>query len=99
MKYVVRAYDGLSFLPPETMLDAVESAGVKDVEILVIESRAKVFDDEPPAVDRAYLFIMDAASNAELEATLRKLPMWSMMTWHATRLDTYEEFIAAGAMN
>ncbi len=99
MKFVVRAYDGLSFLPPETMFEAVENAGVKDVEILVIESQTAAFEDEPPVIDRAYLFLMDAASNEDLEATLRSLPMWSMMKWQATRIETHDEFVASGAMN
>ena len=42
-----------------------------------------------PVGDRAFVFIVEAKSNDELDQMIRSLPMWGELNWEVTALQTF----------
>ena len=42
-----------------------------------------------PVGDRAFVFIVEATSNDEVDQLLRNIPMWGSLDWEVTPLQTF----------
>ncbi len=90
MKYLVVGSEGPSFETPGEGIDVLETMVIPALEELMnLEGKGKILAGGLPVGDRAFVFMVDAPSNDELDRFLRGLPMWEAMTWEVTALQTF----------
>jgi muconolactone delta-isomerase len=88
MKYLVCGCKGPSFMSDEEMARVLEEIVLPSFEQLMkLEKEKKIVAGGLPVGERAFVFVVEAASNEELDRMLRKLPMWPMMEWEVTALE------------
>jgi hypothetical protein len=90
MQYLVSASEGPGFASPEEALEALENMVIPAFEALVrLENEKKILAGGVPLGDRAFVFIMEAASHDEVDRLLRSLPMWGVLKWDVMALQTF----------
>ncbi|MGB8993577.1 MAG: muconolactone Delta-isomerase family protein [Desulfobaccales bacterium] len=90
MQYLVSASEGPGFASPEEALEALENMVIPAFEALVrLENEHKILAGGVPLGDRAFVFIMEAASHDEVDRLLRSLPMWGVLKWDVMALQTF----------
>lgn len=90
MKYLVVGSEGPGFASAQDAVHVLEETIMPSFEELIrLESAGKILAGGLPVGDRAFVFIAEAASNAELDQLLRKLPMWGALKWKITALQTF----------
>ena len=90
MKYLVVGSEGPSFETPSEAADVLENTVIPALdEYMRLEEKGKILAGGLPVGDRALVFMVDAPSNDELDRFLRGLPMWEIMTWEVTALQTF----------
>jgi muconolactone delta-isomerase len=57
--------------------------------LMKLEAQKKIAAGGLPVGDRAFVFIVEAASNEELDRLLRSLPAWGVLEWHVTPLQSF----------
>lgn len=91
MKYLVKGSKGPGFASPEEAMAVLEGPVLPSFEILIkLEQSRKILAGGLPVGDRAFVFIVDAASNEELDQLLQGIPLWGMLNWEVTPLQTFE---------
>jgi hypothetical protein len=55
-----------------------------------LQGEHKIIAGGLPLADRAFVFILEAASNEEADRVLRSLPAWPLLTWKVTPLQSFE---------
>ena len=58
--------------------------------LTALESKRKIVAGGLPLGDRAFVFIVDAKSNEEVDALLRDLPMWGSSSGRSTPLQSFK---------
>jgi muconolactone delta-isomerase len=58
-------------------------------QLIKFEKQKKILAGGIPIGDRAFVFIVEASSNEELDQMLRELPMWGSLDWEVTALQTF----------
>lgn len=90
MKYLVHASEGPSFTAVEQMIPVLENTVLPGLEALAdLETRKTVLAGGLPVGERALVFIIDAPSNEELDAMLQNIPLWGLLTWKVTPLQSF----------
>jgi len=90
MKYLVVGSGGPGFASPEEAVDVLQSVILPSFrELIELEKRKKITAGGLPIGDRAFVFIVEAKSNDELDQMLRSLPMWGEFDWEVTALQTF----------
>ena len=90
MKYFVSASGGPGFTSPEEALNILEKIVLPSFEMLIkLEGEKKILGGGLPVGERSIVFIMEASSNEELDAVLRKIPMWGSLDWEVTPLVSF----------
>ncbi len=90
MQYLVSASEGPGFASPEEALEALENMVIPAFEALMrLENEKKILAGGVPLGDRAFVFIMEAASHDEVDRLLRSLPMWGVLKWDVMALQTF----------
>ncbi len=90
MRYLVTGSDGPGFASPKEALDVLEKGILPTFDALAkLEADKKIIAGGLPVGDRAFVFIMEAASNEELDRLLRGIPSWGVLKWHVTPLQTF----------
>lgn len=56
-----------------------------------LEAEKKILAGGLPVGERAFIFIVEAASNSEIDILLRRLPAWGILEWTVTPLQSFEE--------
>ena len=90
MKYLVYGSGGPGF---ESQAEAVEI--LKELilpsfdQLVKLEKQKKILAGGLPVGDRAFVFIVEAASHEEVDTMLRNLPMWGVLDWEVTALQTF----------
>lgn len=88
MKYLVVASEGPGFSDEEQAVRVLESAVMPTFDRLIeLEEEGKI-DGGLLAASRSFVFIMEAASNDEVDRVLRDLPLWGSTRWDVTPLQT-----------
>ena len=90
MKYLVTGSEGPGFASPEEAIEILEEVVLPTFDALMkLEARKKIVAGGLPVGDRAFVFIVEAASNEELDRLLRSLPAWGVLDWHVTPLQSF----------
>jgi len=90
MKYLVVGSGGPGFASSEEALLILESVILPSFdELIALEKGKKILGGGLPVVDRAFVFIVEAASNDEVDKILRRIPMWGSLDWEVTALQTF----------
>jgi len=91
MKYLVVGSGGAGFASPKEAVKVLEEIILPSFDqIIKLEKQKKILAGGLPVGDRAFVFIVEAASNEELDQMLRKIPMWGSLDWEVTALQTFE---------
>ena len=90
MKYLVFGSGGPGFESPQEAVAILKEMVLPSFDQLIqMEKQKKILAGGLPVGDRAFVFIVEAASNEEVDAMLRKLPMWGVLDWEVTALQTF----------
>jgi hypothetical protein len=90
MKYVVVGSGGPGFDSPEEAIKVLGEIILPSFDQLIkFEKQKKILAGGIPIGDRAFVFIVEASSNEELDQMLRELPMWGSLDWEVTALQTF----------
>jgi len=90
MKYLVTGSKGPGFASPEEGAVILEQAALPSLEMLIkLEKRGKILAGGLPVGDRAFVFIVEAASHEEVDQFLQDLPLWGVLSWQVTPLQTF----------
>ena len=54
--------------------------------LIKLEADNKILGGGLPVGDRAFVFIIEASSNEELDQLLRSVPMWGSLQWEVTMI-------------
>jgi hypothetical protein len=91
MKYLVSATAGPGFSSPEEARHILESVILPSFDALMkLERQKKIVAGGLPLGDRAFVFIMEAKSNEDVDQTLREIPMWGMVDWEVVALQSFK---------
>ena len=91
MRYLVTGSEGPGFASPEETTGVLEKIVIPSFDALTaLESKKKIVAGGLPLGDRAFVFIVDAKSNEEVDALLRGTPMWGVLKWQVTPLQSFK---------
>ena len=90
MKYLVTGSEGPGFASPMEAAEVLENIILPTFDALVkLEGDKKILAGGLPVGDRAFVFVVEAASNEEVDRLLRTLPAWGVLKWQVTALQTF----------
>jgi hypothetical protein len=91
MRYLVTASGGPGFDSPEESVRVLEKVILPSFDALIkLEREKKILAGGLPVADRAFVFIVEATSNEQLDRILREIPMWGSLQWEVTPLQSFE---------
>jgi hypothetical protein len=92
MKYLVVGSGGPGFSSAEDAADMLNHMIVPNFKMLIEwEKKKKISGGGVPVGDRALVFIAEAKSNDELDKMLRQLPVWGVLDWDVSPLQTFQQ--------
>jgi len=90
MKYLVVGSGGPGFSSPEEAIQVLENIILPSFDQLInLEKEKKILGGGLPVGDRAFVFIVEASSNDEVDNMLRNIPMWGSLDWEVTALQSF----------
>ena len=90
MKYLVIGSGGPGFTSQEEAVKVLKEIVLPSFDELIrLEKKKKILAGGLPVGDRAFVFIVEASSNEELDQMLRTIPMWGSVDWEVTALQTF----------
>ena len=90
MRYLVTGSEGPGFASPRDAIEVLKKEILPTFDALrKLEAKKKIVAGGLPVGDRALVFIVEAASNAELDQLLRSIPAWGVLKWHVTPLQSF----------
>lgn len=90
MKYLVVGSEGPGFGSPQEAVTILEGAVLPSFDQLIkLEKGRKILAGGLPVGERALVFIVDAASHEELDQLLEEIPLWGMLNWEVTPLQSF----------
>ena len=79
-------------LPPQQLAQMIEKLVLPSFEACAkLEEQRKILAGGILAGARAGAFIVDVASNTELNQLIQELPFWGIVKWTSTPLQTFRE--------
>lgn len=91
MRYFVTGTEGSGFKSPQEAVEILEKTILPSFEALEkLENEKKILAGGLPVGDRTFVFIVEASTNDEVDQMLRNLPMWGLLTWEVTPLQTFK---------
>ena len=92
MRYLVVGSGGPGFASAEEALEVLSNIVLPNfTQLIELEKKKKILAGGLPVGDRSFVFIAEAESNDELDKMLRQLPMWGVLDWEVTPLQTFNE--------
>jgi hypothetical protein len=89
MQYLVVGSGGPGFASPEETVEVLEKGVLPAFDAVEkLEEDGKILAGGLPVGDRAFVFIAEAASNEELDRMLRNIPVWGVLQWEVTPLQS-----------
>ena len=92
-QYLVVGSSGPGFASPEEAIMLLEGAIIPSLEHL--GASEKVLAGGLPVGARAVAFIIEADSNEDADNFVRSLPMWPLLSWEVTALQSFGARAAA----
>ena len=90
MKYLVTGTGGPASASPADMTALLKNVALPTFDQLIkLEQEGKITGGVPVG-DRAFVFIVEASSNDEVDKLLRSLPIWGVLKWKVVPLQTFE---------
>jgi len=90
MKYLVTGTGGPASASPADMTALLKNVVLPTFDQLIkLEKEGKITGGVPIG-DRAFVFIVEASSNDEVDKLLRSLPIWGVLKWKVVPLQTFE---------
>jgi muconolactone delta-isomerase len=90
MRYLVVGSGGPGFASPEEAKAILKSIILPSFnELIKLEKAKKIVAGGLPVGERAFVFIVEAKTNDDLDKMLRALPMWGTLDWEVTPLQTF----------
>ena len=91
MQYLVEAARGPLPASPEQAIALLEGTVIPHFEYMVrLKSEGKLLAGGLPVGDRAFVCIIEAASNDEADRIVRDMPAWGVLEWKVTPLQSVE---------
>ena len=91
MQYLVEGARGPLPPSPEQAIALLEQTVIPHFEyVLRLKTEGKILAGGVPVGDRAFVFIIEAASNDEADRIVRDMPAWGLLEWKATPLQSVE---------
>jgi len=91
MKYLVTATGGPGYESREEAVHILKEIVLPSFDHLIkLEKDGKILGGGLPVGDRAFTFVLEAASNDEVDRVLRAIPIWPMMDWDVVALQGFE---------
>lgn len=90
MQYLVEGSGGPGFMSPEEVVEILEAAILPTFEHLTsLEANGRIRAGGLPVADRAFVFIVEASSNDEVDRLVRDIPAWGALDWTVTPLQSF----------
>ena len=90
MQYLVEGTGGPGFATAAEALTVLETEILPGFETLIrMEAQQKILAGGLPVGDRAFVFIIEAADNDEADKLIRSVPLWSVLQWKVTPLQSF----------
>jgi hypothetical protein len=90
MKYLVKGTGGPGFAASEEVVRVLGNIILPSFDKLIqLEEEKKILGGGLPVGDRAFIFVMEASSNEEVDSTLRNIPMWGSLDWEVIPLQSF----------
>ena len=91
MQYLVEGTRGPLPPSPEQAIALLEGVVIPAFEYLSrLKVEGKVLAGGLPVGDRAFVCIIEAASNDEADGIVREMPTWGVLEWKVTPLQSFE---------
>jgi muconolactone delta-isomerase len=91
MKYLVQASEGPNFRSITEVIPVLEEIVLPGLAALAdLEAANTILAGGLPAGERALAFIIEAPSHEELGAILGQIPLWGLLTWKVTPLESFQ---------
>ena len=88
--YLVVGSEGPGFTSPEEAIQILEKGILPTFDALMkLQEEKKIIAGGLPIGDRAFVFIVEASSNNEVDKLLRSLPAWGALKWKVTALESF----------
>ena len=89
MQYLVEGARGTLPQTPEAAIALLENMVIPHFEYLMkLEREGKILAGGLPVGDRAFVFIIEAATNDEVDRLVRDMPGWPLLEWKVTPLQS-----------
>ena len=91
MQYLVEATRGPLPASPEQMVALLEGTVIPHFDYMIrLRTEGKILSGGLPVGDRAFVCIIEAASNDEADRLVRDMPAWGLLDWKVTPLQSIE---------
>jgi hypothetical protein len=91
MQYLVEGARGPLPPSPELAIALLEGTVIPHFEYLIrLKAEGKMLAGGVPVGDRAFVCIIEAASNDEADRIIRDMPVWGLLEWKVTPLQSIE---------
>ena len=91
MQYLVEANRGPLPGSPDEALALLEGVVIPHFDYLIrLKAEGKILAGGLPVGDRAFVCIIEAASNDEADKIVRDMPLWGALEWKVTPLQSVE---------
>jgi hypothetical protein len=89
MKYLVKGSSGPVSLSSADMAQLLENVVLQSLDQLAKWEKEGKVTGGLPVGQRAFVFIVEASSNGEVDQLLRSLPIWGGMEWKVIPLQSF----------
>jgi len=91
MQYLVEGARGPLPPSPEQAIALLEETVIPHFEYMIkLNAEGKILAGGLPVGDRAFVCIIEAASNDEADRIVRDMPAWGLLEWKVTPLQSVE---------
>jgi len=91
MQYLVEAARGPLPPSPEQALALLEGTVIPHFEYMIrLKAEGKILAGGVPVGDRAFVCVIEAASNDEADRIVRDMPAWGLLEWKVSPLQSVE---------
>lgn len=91
MKYLVSGSHGPGFATPKDALELLENLVLPTLDAMnKLQKEKRILAGGLEVGARSFVFVAEAESNEKLDRMLREIPLWGMITWQVTPLESFE---------
>jgi len=89
MQYLVEAMRGPLPSTPQAAVELLEGTVIPHFDYMMrLQAEGKILAGGLPVGDRAFVCIIEAASNDEADRIVRDMPAWHLLDWKVTPLQS-----------